>query len=118
MVGHDRPGVLAPEGVSTGDRAEQQHSDRVDVCPVIEEGAGDLLGRHEALRATAERLGVGVVKRDAAAKVGDLQVASQVEQQVLRLEIAMHDPLLVQEQQQIVGGRRRSGGGCGGPRCF
>ena len=43
VVGHDRPGVLAPVGVSTRDRAVQQDPDGVDVRPMVEERARDLL---------------------------------------------------------------------------
>jgi hypothetical protein len=90
------------EGVHPGDRAEEQHADRVEVGAVIHIDPFDLLGRH-AVRAAEDQAGAG----DALVVLGELHkpeiddldrlLAALVgaDEQVAGLEVAVDHAALV-----------------------
>jgi hypothetical protein len=85
--------VLAVEGNVAGEHLEEDDAERVDVRLPVDVVAQRLLGRHVVRRAehAAVRREAVVVERAGDAEVGDLGRALLVDQDVLRLDVAVDD---------------------------
>ena len=99
-------------------RLEQRRAQRIDVRGGADGRVADLLGRHVRQRPQeAARLRLPEVDQVSAAEVAQLRVAGGVEEDVGRLDVAMHDAALVrraqrgqqvQRQAPARGGRQRA----------
>ena len=96
-------GDRAGPGQPAGEQLVGHGGQRVHVGAGVDAVAGDLLGRH--VRRRPDHLGepAGVQHRLGDAQVGDQQpvagAAAAAQQQVLRLDVAVHDAELVQHRQ-------------------
>ena len=90
--------VSAEKGTDPGDRLDEHEAERVDVGLAVHRLALGLLGRGVAGRAEhcALRLGPGRLGEGAGqAEVGDAEAAVVAEEQVGRLDVAVHEPAAV-----------------------
>ena len=91
-----RDEVGAEERQPAGDRLEQRDAERVEVGGDRDRRAGDLLGRHVRERADqAAGLGLAEVDEVRDAEVAELRGAARVEEDVRRLDVAVHDAAVV-----------------------
>jgi hypothetical protein len=102
--------VARHAGRFAGDAMEQQRAEREDVGPRVDFFAPPLLGRDVTDRPDRPAaLGVvrvveqGVVQAQAArdAEIHDVRLAGRVHQDVLRLDVAMHDALRVRVADRV-----------------
>ena len=104
---HRFGGGVALERTPAGEHLEQHRAQREDVGAVIDPGAAHLLGRHVADRAenharlgpTGHRRRVGAGALGGQPEVEDLDAAVARDEEVVRLQIAMHDLLVVRGGQ-------------------
>ena len=91
--------IVRAERQPTGQHVEEQHAERIQVGLLVERIALDLLRAHVGRRAHAHdegRVGVELlVDVEREAEVGDLHVVLLVDQDVRRLDVAVHDALAV-----------------------
>src|SRR5690242_13181320 len=103
MLPRDVVPVVALKGEHAGGAAEQRHAERIDVGAPIERLTTRLLGG-EVLRRADDHIRARLldVSRDRAGdtEVGDHRVPVLVEEDVVRLDVAMDDPLAVREGQR------------------
>jgi len=107
VAGQDGLGRVALEGGTSGQQFVGEHADSVDVGTVIEMGiAGRLLRSHVRRRADcharSRTLGgaAGFAHGLGHPEVGDQRMAA-TQQDVVRLDVAMHDPMAVGAGQRI-----------------
>jgi hypothetical protein len=115
LVGDGQRGV-AGERQPAGEQLEQHHPGRVDVTGGTGGSPGDLLGRHVADRPD-EQPGPGVTgrrQRPGQAEVGHLDPPLGGDQDVLRLDVAVHDAGRVRRRQPVEHARHDLERGRGG----
>src|SRR5674476_1693191 len=90
----DRESVRPIEGRKAHERLVHHDAERVEIAPSIDELSHRLLGTHVVRRAhrTTARGEAAVKARRRDAEVGDERVAIVVEENVVGLHVAMHDP--------------------------
>ena len=98
VLERDRHRAVAVERHAAGEQLVEDDADRVEVGALADRVALRLLGR-EVLRGAHDRPGLRHVRRAGAgdAEVGDLRAALVVDDDVVRLEVAVDDPALVRE---------------------
>ncbi len=91
--------VRADDGRLQGQQFVERRAQRVNVGAAVDQGplAGRLLGAHvtQRPRQVARHRQPRVALHVGHAEVGDPQVAAPIQQQVGRLDVAVHDPLVV-----------------------
>ena len=101
----DRQCRLARIRRLAGEHVVERHPQRVQVAPLVQLAVADLLGAHVQGRPQGQPF-LGQVVPHACqrelrqAKVGDLHVPLLGQQQVLGLDVAVHNPLLVGRRQR------------------
>ena len=89
------------EGRSSSQKVVHENAYRPSVCPIIVTLIGDNLWGQVHWRAAEGPALLAGLQPLGNAKVGQLHVAGRVEQQVLRLEVPVDDPLRVQVVQSF-----------------
>ena len=101
---HHRERVVGAEGERAGEDLVQDDAQRVDVAAVVGGFAAGLLGGH-VIDGADDGAGLGHgrprLERARDAEVGDEGVPVAVDQDVLRLEVAVHDPGLVRRLERL-----------------
>ena len=117
LLHRDRDGALALEGDPSGERLVEHHPDRVEVGDRGHVHALRLLGR-EVVGGPHHRAGLGDL-RDAGAgdpEVGDDRLALGVDDHVLRLQIAVDDPVAMGEARRLAAPGGSAATACSGLR--
>ena len=98
--------LIAHEGRPPGDELVEDHAERVEIAACVERLAEQLLGRHVPGRAMHEALDLRELARDPAvrgvergAEVDQDRLAIGAHEDVLRLEVAVQDALLVNRRE-------------------
>ena len=100
MLHGDLDRCVARERDVAGEHLVQHDAERVEIGARIDGGAAGLLGR-EVLRRADDRSRLGHLRRTRARdpEVGHLEAAVGADDDVVRLDVAVHDPVAVRERE-------------------